>query len=106
MENSGQVNFERQNVEIAENQIDQAKAQRYIPNLRFDSQHGLVPGVKSDVEGLPEDEYYLDPNLRNDWTDWAIFTKFQVSAAQPVFTWGAINKAIEAARFGAEAAQY
>lgn len=111
MDNSGQVKFERQNVELAENQVDQTKAQRLIPNMRFDSQHGLVPGVKSkgvDLSGneLSEHQYYLDPNLDNDWSDWAVFTKFQVSAAQPVFTWGAINKAIEAARYGAEAAQH
>ncbi|MDR9415080.1 MAG: TolC family protein [Gracilimonas sp.] len=106
VQNSGQVKYERQNVALAENRIEQAKAQRFLPNLSFDSQHGLVPGVESDVPGLPEDEYYLDPNLRNNWSNWAIFTRFQVTAAQPVFTWGAINKAIEAAKLGAEAADY
>ncbi|MEX0720784.1 MAG: TolC family protein [Balneolaceae bacterium] len=105
LQNSGQINLQRQEVDLAENQIEQAKAQRFIPNLRFESQHGLVPGVKSNLD-IPEDEYYLDPNLRNDWNDWAIFTRFQVSAAQPVFTWGAINKAVEAARIGARAAQH
>ncbi|MDZ7806563.1 MAG: TolC family protein [Gracilimonas sp.] len=104
--NSGQIDYEKQDVELAENRVDQAKAQRILPSVDFSSQHGLVPGVKSDVPGLPEDEYYLDPNLRNDWEDWAIFTRFQLTAAQPVFTWGAINKAIDAARLGAEAAQY
>lgn len=111
LETSGQVKYERQNVRLAQNQIDQAQARRYVPNLRFDSQHGLVPGVNSDgydLSGNPinEHQYYLDPNLENDWSDWAIFTKFQVSAAQPVFTWGAINKAVEAARYGAEAAEH
>ena len=106
LNNSGQVKYQQQDVEMAENQIDQAKAQRFVPNLRFDSQHGLVPGVESDRTDLQEDEYYLDPNLRNNWNNWAIFTRFQISAAQPVFTWGAINKAVEAAKLGAEAAQH
>ncbi|MAL16110.1 MAG: hypothetical protein CL670_11980 [Balneola sp.] len=106
LQNSGQVKYQQQDVELAENQVKQAKAQRILPNLSLTTQHGLVPGIESDVPGLPRDEYYLDPNLRNDWTNWAIFTKFQLSAVQPVFTWGAINKAIEAARLGAEAAQY
>ncbi|MAO64207.1 MAG: hypothetical protein CL666_04345 [Balneola sp.] len=106
IQNSGQVDYERQNIALAENRVQQAKAQRFLPNLSFDSQHGLVPGVKSDNPNLEEDEYYLDPNLRNDWSDWAIFTRFQVSAAQPVFTWGAIDKAVEAAKLGAEAAEY
>lgn len=104
--NSGQIDYERQEIELAENRLDQAKAQRILPSVDFNSQHGLVPGVKSDVPGLPEDEYYLDPNLRNDWENWAIFTRFQLTAVQPVFTWGAINKAVDAARLGAEAAQY
>ncbi|MEQ8523061.1 TolC family protein [Gracilimonas sp.] len=106
LNNSGQIKYQRQEVEIAENQIKQAQAQRIVPNLRLDTQHGLVPGVESDRTDLQEDEYYLDPNLRNDWSNWAVFTKFQVSAVQPVFTWGAINKAVEAARLGAEAAQH
>lgn len=106
LSNSGQIDYERQNVELAENKIDQAKAQRILPSLRFETQHGLVPGVESDRTDLEEDEYYLDPNLRNDWEDWAVFTKFQLTAAQPVFTWGAINEAVEAARLGAEAAAY
>lgn len=106
MEKSGQVKYERQNVRLAKNKIDQAQAQRFVPNMRFDSQHGLVPGVDSDRSDLSENEYYLDPNLKNDWSDWAIFTKFQVSAVQPVFTWGAINKAVEAAKYGADAAQH
>ena len=106
LNNSGQIKYQRQDVEIAENQIKQAQAQRIVPNMRLDTQHGLVPGVDSDRTDLNEDEYYLDPNLRNDWSDWAVYTKFQLSAVQPVFTWGAINKAVEAARLGAEAAQH
>lgn len=102
---SGQIKYEKQNVDLAENKVDQAKAQRILPNMSFTSQHGLVPGVKSNTN-LPESQYYLDPNLENDWNNWAIFTKFQVSAVQPLFTWGAINKAVEAAKLGAEAAQY
>lgn len=106
LDNSGQMKYQQQDVEIAENQVKQAKAQRIVPNMRLDTQHGLVPGVESDRTDLNEDEYYLDPNLRNNWNDWAIYTKFQLSAVQPVFTWGAINKAVEAAKLGAEAAQY
>lgn len=104
--NSGLLKHEAQNVALAENRIAQARATRFVPNLRLDSQHGLVPGVKSSNPNLSPHEYYLDPGLRNDWEDWAIYTKFQVTAAQPIFTWGAINKAVEAAKKGAEAAHY
>ncbi len=104
--NSGQVKYEQQEVNLAENRIDQAKAQRILPKVSFESQHGLVPGIQSKDPNLPRDQYYLDPDLENDWSDWAIFTKFRVSAVQPLFTWGAINKAVEAAKLGAEATQY
>ncbi|MTI89641.1 MAG: TolC family protein [Balneolaceae bacterium] len=111
LNNSGQLDYEQQNVKLAKNRVDMAKSQRILPSMKFSSQHGLVPAVKSDStlpwgEPLPRDEYYLDPNLRNDWEDWGVFNRFEVSAAQPLFTWGAINTAIEAARLGAESARY
>ena len=111
MANAGQLKYQRENVNMAENRADQAAAQRILPNLRFESQHGYVPAVRSDSvllngKPLPEDEYYLDPNLRNDWSDWAIYTKFNIRVAQPVFLWGGLNKSIEAARKASEAARY
>lgn len=104
LENAGQLKLEKSNVSLAENRVEIAKANRYLPNLRFESQHGLVPGVKSTDPTLEPHEYYLDPGLRNDWENWAVYTKFQLTAAQPVFTWGAINTAVEAAKLGAESA--
>lgn len=105
LDNSGQMDYSRQDINLAENRASRAKAQRILPSVSFSSQHGLVPGVKSQTD-LPEDQFYLDPNLENDWNDWAIYTRFQLSAVQPVFTWGAINKAIDAAKIGVEAAEY
>jgi len=110
VDNSGKAKFEFQDVELAENRILEAKSQRVLPKVDFSSQHGLVPGVTSDSllpngQPLPEDEFYLDPNLDNDWNNWAIFTRAEITAVQPVFTWGAINKAIDAARSGAEVAR-
>lgn len=106
LENSGQVDFERQKVRLAENQIDKARAQRFLPKFELNTQHGSVPGVKSNRTDLEEDEYYLDPNLENDWNNWAIFTRAEVNAVQPIFTWGALTSAVEAAQAGAEAARY
>jgi len=105
IENSGQVSYERQKVRLAENQIDRAHAQRYLPRFELNTQHGTVPGVKSNTN-LPDDELYLDPDLENDWSNWAIFTRAEVNAVQPIFTWGALNNAVQAARAGAQAAQY
>ncbi|MFH5831087.1 TolC family protein [Halalkalibaculum sp. DA3122] len=105
LEHSGQVDYERQNVDLAENRINQARSQRFLPSFELNTQHGTVPGVKSSTN-LPKDEWYLDPNLENDWSNWAIFTRAEVSAIQPIFAWGALTNAVDAAKAGAEAAHY
>lgn len=110
LENSGQLSFEQQAVNLAENRISSAKANRFLPSFDLRTLHGLVPGVKSDSilpngQPLPRDELFLDPDLENDFNDFGIFTRFDVNAIQPVYSWGAINKSISAARSGAIAAQ-
>lgn len=106
LENSGQVAYESGKVDLAENRIQEVKAQRILPNLELNTQHGLVPGVESDIPGLDEGALYLDPDLSNDWENWAIFTRAELSATQPIFTWGALTNAIEAAKAGAKSAQF
>lgn len=106
LERSGQVSYERHSVSMSENRVQQARNQRILPRIQFNSQHGVVPGVKSEVEGLSEGEYYLDPDLENDWEDWAIFTRAEISAVQPIYSWGAIDNAIAAAEAGARAAEF
>lgn len=106
LEHSGQMAYESRAVDLSENRVDRAKSQRFLPRIEFSSQHGVVPGVKSDVEELSENQYYLDPNLSNDWEDWAVFTRAEISAVQPVYSWGAIKSAIAAAEAGARAAEH
>ncbi|MGM0547270.1 MAG: TolC family protein [Bacteroidota bacterium] len=106
IENSGQMDFERQKVNLAENQINQAQSQRYLPRFELSTQHGLVPGVKTNYpDQFSENEYYLDSELENDWEDWAIFTRAEVSAVQPIFAWGALKNAVNAAKSAAVSAQ-
>ncbi len=104
IENSGQIEYEQRKVSLANNQIDQAQAKRYLPQFELSTQHGVVPGVKSQTN-LPEDEFYLDPELENDWENWAVFTRAEVSAIQPIFSWGALKNAVKAAKSAAVAAQ-
>lgn len=104
VERSGQVQYDYGAVRLAENRVRQAKASRILPSVNLNTNHGLIPGVKSETN-LPREQLYLDPNLENDWEDWAIFTRAEIEAVQPVYTWGAINKAISAAEYGAQAAQ-
>lgn len=105
LENSGQLEYEQQKVDLANNQIQQANSQRYLPKFELNTQHGVVPGVVSQRQDLSENEYYLDPNLENDWENWAVFTRAEVTAIQPIFAWGALKNAVNAAKSGAVAAQ-
>jgi len=104
VERSGQVQYDHGAVDLAENRIGQARAARILPDISLNTNHGLIPGVISQTN-LPREQLYLDPNLENDWEDWAIFTRAEISALQPIFTWGAINSAINAAEYGAQAAK-
>lgn len=104
--NSGQVAYESAKVDLAENRVRQVKSQRIFPKLELNTQHGVVPGVTSNRDDLSEGEYYLDPNLENDWENWAVFTRAELTATQPIYTWGAINNAVKAAEAGAKSAQF
>lgn len=106
LDRSGQTSYQETAVDLAKNRIDEAENRRILPNLNFSTQHGVIPGVVSNRDDLSPNEYYLDPNLSNDWEDWAIFTRAEIDAAQPIFTWGAISKAIQAAEAGARAAEF
>lgn len=104
---SGQVAYESKAVDLARNRASQVQSQRFFPRFEFNSQHGVVPGVKTnDPDQFSDGQLYLDPNLENDWEDWAVFTRAEISAVQPVFSWGAVGKAIDAAKAGARAAEY
>ncbi len=107
LEASGQVAYESRAVDLAGNRADQARSQRVLPQMEFRSQHGIIPGVKQrpDSDPLPDGQLYLDPRLENDWEDWAIFTRAELSALQPVYSWGAISSAVQAAEAGAKAAE-
>jgi outer membrane protein TolC len=106
LNNSGQVAYESGKVDLAENRVRSTKAQRIFPRLELNTQHGVVPGVQSNRDDLSEGEYYLDPNLENDWNNWAVFTRAELSATQPIYTWGAISSAVKAAEAGAKSAQF
>jgi outer membrane protein TolC len=107
LERSGQVAYEGRAVDLAQNRASQAQSQRFFPRFELNTQHGVVPGVRTnDPDQFGRGQLYLDPNLENDWEDWAIFTRAEINAVQPVYTWGAVNKAIGAAKAGAKAAEY
>ncbi len=104
LENSGQMKVVGTKVDLAENRTQLAKDQRFLPSLNFRSEHAVVPGVFS-PEGRPEEEIYLDPYAKNDWDNPGLFTRLRVEGVQPLFIWGAVNKAITAAKTGVKATE-
>lgn len=106
LERSGQVAYQEHAVDLADNRVNQAESQRFFPKIELSSQHGLIPGVISNDPTLTPGQFYLDPDLENDWEDWAIFTRAELNAIQPIYSWGAISSAVKAAQAGARAAEY
>jgi outer membrane protein TolC len=99
------LNARQTEVDFSINRVNQARAQRILPRIELNTAHGLVPAVTSSDPNLPPGQYYLDPNLKNDWYNWGIFTRAEITSLQPIYTWGAIDNAINAARQGVIAAE-
>lgn len=102
IENTGQNKVADVNVELSRNRKQMAEDQRFLPSLNFTSEHGIVPGIESDA--IPGQEY-LDPNANFDWGRLGLFTRMRVSGVQPLFTWGAVGKAVDAADQGIQSAR-
>jgi len=102
LSNAGQVKMAQNDIQLAENRKQQAADQRFLPRLDFRSEHALVPGVDS---SFPEEQIYLDPNANNDWEKVGLYTRLRITGVQPLFTWGAVGKAVQAAELGIKAVQ-
>jgi outer membrane protein TolC len=94
---SNLLKVSEQQISLAQNREYQVRAQRILPIIDMTTAHGLVPGVSGTNSSLPENQLYMDPTLRNDWESWGLFTRAEISAIQPLYTWGAIEKATKAA---------
>jgi len=99
------LNVRQSEVDLSRNRVEQAQSQRVLPRIELNTAHGLVPAVSSDNPNLPPGQYYLDPNLKNDWYNWGVFTRAEVTSLQPLYTWGGIDNVIKAAREGVVAAE-
>jgi outer membrane protein TolC len=103
-QNAAQINAEKQKLKLAKNRVKQTKNLRFIPSFTLDTQHGIIPGVKSNRKDLTPNEYYLDPHLKNDFSNYSIFTRVHLKLIQPIFTWGALSNAVKASKSAAQAA--
>ncbi len=104
LRNAGQLKMADTEIKLAENRRQAAEDQRFLPSLNFRSEHAVVPSVNS-PGNFADDRVYLDPDATNDWSKVGIYTRLRISGVQPVFTWGAVGKAIEAAELGIRAVQ-
>jgi outer membrane protein len=107
---SDELRARQTGVRVSENAIREARLLGFLPRFELTTNHGIVPDVVSDsilASGapLPKEEYYLDPNLQNDWGRLKVFTQMEVRMLQPIYTWGAIRSAVDAAKSGAIAAR-
>lgn len=99
---SPEVDVVRAGVAYAEARRSLALASRFATEFTLETAHAVAPGLENTPEGVPTDEYYLHPEVRNDWEDARPFNRFDASLIQPLYTWGQLGGSIRAARKGVD----
>ena len=94
----GQVQAQRQ---FAEARWQLARASRFMSSFELRTGHSAAPGLKG-IGTTDRDAYYLNPEIRNDWSDLGMYNQFEIEALQPLYTGGEIQASIRAARFGVQ----
>ncbi|MFB6249247.1 MAG: TolC family protein [Salinibacter sp.] len=99
---SPEVDQRRAQRRFASARSERARANRYLTDLSFRVASSFAPGLDNVPPGTPEDRLYLDPNVENDWSIGALrpFGRAEITARQPLFTWGELSGNIEAAERG------
>ncbi|MEF8796324.1 MAG: TolC family protein [Salinivenus sp.] len=99
---SPEVDQRRAQRRFASARSDRARANRYLTDLSFNVASSFAPGLDNVPPGTPDDELYLDPSVTNDWSIGALrpFGRAEITARQPLFTWGELSGTIEAAERG------
>jgi outer membrane protein TolC len=89
-------------VAFAEARSRLARASRFATEFSVQTAHAVAPGLMHVPDGVPSDELYLHPEVRNDWEDIRPFNQFETTLLQPLFTWGQLSGSIDAARHGVD----
>lgn len=90
-------------LDFAKARGSQARASRFAPEFNASTAHAPAPGLSG--SDFPDDQLYLDPDLRNEWDKVRIFNQVEISLAQPILTWGEISGSIDAAGSGVSVAE-
>lgn len=84
-------------VKLRQSVLEQAQAARTHPQLEMKALLGPVPAAK----GSP-----YDPNLRTNFSDLGVFTRAEIDAFLPLYTFGMLEGKAEAARRALDAANH
>lgn len=79
-----------------------ARSSRFATEFSIQTAHAVAPGLRNLPDGVPTDELYLHPDIRNDWEALRPFNRFETALVQPLYTWGQLSGSIEAARHGVD----
>ena len=101
LEVSPELDAARANQLHAEAQHDYARKSRFFTEILATSAVAMVPGI-SNPNGTSSDALYLDPDVRNDFSDLRPYAQTEVSILQPLHTWGALGGSIQAASQGVQ----
>jgi outer membrane protein len=104
LEVSPEVDRRRAQRRFATARRDRAEANRFLTDLSLNTASSFAPGLKNIPPGVPDDRLYLEPGVENDWSLGALrpFSRIEVVARQPLWTWGELSGNIEAARHGVD----
>ena len=89
------------NASSASARYQYARSSRVLPNATASTSFSAVPGIEN-PNGSPHDQLYLDPDVRNDFSNLKPFAQAEFSLIQPIYTWGALGGSIKAASAGAD----
>ena len=96
LERSPELDVARANRQHAEALQYFARANRFLTEVQASSAVAVAPGI-SNPNGVPNDALYLDPDVRNDFSNMRPFAQVEVSVLQPLHTWGELGGSIRAA---------
>ncbi len=89
---SPSIQAARADLQIAENRLRQVHAARFLPGLDFTWMVGPSPEARGDAL-----------TGESNWRRMRVFTRTELSLVQPLFTFGKLSAAVEAASGGIEA---
>ena len=98
---SPEMSASRSDTKKAEALYNFAKANRFLSEFELTSVFSTSPAI-SNPNNTPTDRLYLDPDVRNDWENVSLFSRVDVRAIQPVYTWGELSGNIRAAAYGVD----